>query len=161
MYHGLIIATLDRFVRGPRTLNLVCDMMRAVVLDHMVLQESLVGMHQGSLSLSLLSDLCLADFGFGLVEAGYPLVRYCGEFDIQCGSVEEAQAAVTLCEKRLRPLGLVLEAARTWVVAKGNSFVFRGFLSRSDCGNPCQRLWGNCVAGEPVSGEDVALVGTI
>lgn len=125
--HGLLLTALGSFVRDHRLLRLVQDMVRAQVLDHMVLQDNLLGVHQGSPLSPLLSNLYLVPFDRSVLEAGYQLIRYCDDFAAPCRDPAEALRLLELCRQRLSELRLALHPSKTRIAMPGEPFVFLGF----------------------------------
>lgn len=125
--HGLLLTSLGTHVTDPRLLRLILGIVRAQVLDHMTLHDSMVGVHQGSPLSPLLSNLYLLPFDQAVTNAGFLLIRYCDDFVVPCSEPQQARQCLELCRRCLADLRLALHPFKTRLCTPEEPFTFLGF----------------------------------
>jgi group II intron reverse transcriptase/maturase len=134
--HDALMSQVERRIVDRQMLKLLRSWLRAGVFEGGVVSDSEAGTPQGSPVSPVLANIALHVLDETWDTMGNrvgKLIRYCDDFVVLCSTRERAEAARSLAEATLAPLGLRLHPDKTRIVdlrQGAEGFDFLGFHHR-------------------------------
>lgn len=115
-------------IADGRVLRLIRSFLRSGVMEEAKIENPTTGTPQGEVISPLLANIYLHPYDERMTQKGYKVIRYADDIVIMCRNKREAQEALVLTREILeKQLELKLNAEKTRIVHKSQSFEFLGY----------------------------------
>jgi RNA-directed DNA polymerase len=125
--HRALIGLLARRIADGKVLRLIESMLKAGVMEGLLLSRNSAGTPQGGVISPLLCNVALHELDTRLEAEGIAWVRYADDFVLLCETREQAERARKIAALALAPLGLSLSPEKTRIVHLDEGFDFLGW----------------------------------
>jgi RNA-directed DNA polymerase len=125
-----LMAQMEKRIADGRVLELLRKYLKAgVMTTGQGWEPGEQGTPQGAVISPLLANVYLNPLDHQMAKAGYQMVRYADDFVVCAGTLEQAQAALTMIEEWVRNAGLTLHPTKTRIInaAERGGFDFLGY----------------------------------
>lgn len=115
-------------IADGRVLRLIRSFLRSGVMEEGEIKEDTKGTPQGGVISPLLANIYLHPYDEEMTQQGYKIIRYADDIVVMCREKQEAEQALSRTREILeKHLGLKLNAEKTRIVHKSQSFEFLGY----------------------------------
>jgi RNA-directed DNA polymerase len=128
--HERLMAQMEKRIADGRVLELLGKYLKAgVMTTGQGWEPGEQGTPQGAVISPLLANVYLNPLDHQMAKAEYQMVRYADDFVVCAGTLEQAQAALTMIEEWVREAGLTLHPTKTRIInaAERGGFDFLGY----------------------------------
>jgi RNA-directed DNA polymerase len=128
--HAQLMKQVEERVADGRLLELIEMFLKQEANDQGTVTRSCTGTPQGGVISPLLANVYLNPLDHQMIKSGKQMIRFADDLVILCGSLEEAEQAMTELRQWVENAGLTLHPEKTRIVNMneiGTSFEFLGY----------------------------------
>jgi RNA-directed DNA polymerase len=130
--HDIIMARVEEKISDGRILSLIRAFLHQGIMDGLKVISPIEGTPQGAVISPLLANAVLSPLDKLMSKKGLEMTRYADDFIIMCGSLEQAENALSIVNEWMNDNGLTLHPVKTKIVeSKCEQFEFLGYCYSS------------------------------